>query len=147
MWFSASGVGGGFWVYFNVTERPDSSVYKDWPIQSDNMPLDAKFSYKDIYGNKDADLNYENQSDIDSKQLFDYFDIAANFICVNTITTTAGMGKFKFPRTKVFQDTARIINKSYHNLLNTIKTDYKGNLISGFRCKAFYKGYSRWLVQ
>ena len=92
------------------------------------MPLDAKFSYKDIYGNKDADLNYENQSDIDSKQLFDYFDIAPNFICVNTITTTAGMGKFKLPRTKVFQDTARIINKSYHNLLNTIKTDYKGNL-------------------
>jgi hypothetical protein len=38
------------------------------------------------------------------------------------------LGKFKLPRTKVFQDTAKQINKTYHNLLNTTKTDYKGNL-------------------
>ena len=72
---AASGVGGGSLVYFNVTEKPDSSVYKDWPIQNDKMPLDAKYSYKDIYGNKDADLNYETQT---GKKLFYYFDIDEN---------------------------------------------------------------------
>ena len=34
---AASGVDGGSLVYFNVTERPDSSVYKDWQIQREKL--------------------------------------------------------------------------------------------------------------
>jgi hypothetical protein len=124
---AASGVGGGSLVYFNVTEKPDSSIYKYWPIQSDKRPLDAKYFYKDIYGKGAADKHNGNRTDIDGA-LFDYFDIAANFIGVNTITTTAALGKFKLPRTKVFQDTARKMHKNYHILLNSTKTDYMGNL-------------------
>jgi choline dehydrogenase-like flavoprotein len=32
------GIGGGSLVYFNVTERPDPCVYKEWPTESDSFP-------------------------------------------------------------------------------------------------------------
>ncbi len=113
---TASGVGGGSLIYFNITERPDLSVYKNWAIQSNGTRLDSKYSYRDIYG-KNADQFVENPVDIDNK-VFDYFDIAEIFIGVNTITTTAGLGKFKLPRTKAFQNAAKEINPSTHKLMN-----------------------------
>ena len=51
---SASGVGGGSLVYFNLTARPDPIVYQNWPIQNENISLDLKYSFQEIYGT-DAD--------------------------------------------------------------------------------------------
>lgn len=34
---SGSGVGGGSLVYFNVTERPNQEVYRDWPTEIDDQ--------------------------------------------------------------------------------------------------------------
>src|SRR5215204_2250610 len=75
---SASGVGGGSLVYTNVTEEPDRSVYEDWPTQNDGKPP----------------LSSE------------YFEMASRFIGVNSITTTAGIGKFILPRARSFQKAA-----------------------------------------
>ena len=113
---TASGVGGGSLVYFNITEKPEPLVYKNWAIQNDNIKLDSKCSYRDIYG-VDAEKFVEDFVDIDNK-VFDYFDITEKFIGVNTITTTAGLGKFKLPRTKAFQNAAKVINSSTHKLMN-----------------------------
>jgi cholesterol oxidase len=74
---TASGVGGGSLVYTNVTEQPESSVYENWPTEVDGKP-----------------------------SLEQYFDVAENFIGVNSIITTAGLGKFKLRRGQVFQDAA-----------------------------------------
>ena len=93
---SASGVGGGSLVYTNVTEEPDESVYKDWATQNDGKPP----------------LSSE------------YFKMANKFIGVNSITTTSGIGKFKLPQAKVFQNAAKsnTVNK---NLINTDSLDAK----------------------
>jgi len=81
---SASGVGGGSLVYTNVTEEPDSSVYQDWATQNDGKPP----------------LSPE------------YFEMASRFIGVNSITTTAGIGKFILPQANVFQNAAKQIGAS-----------------------------------
>jgi hypothetical protein len=60
---TANGVGGGSLVYTNVTEEPDSSVYRDWATQNDGKPP----------------LSPE------------YFEMASRFIGVNSIITTAGI--------------------------------------------------------
>lgn len=126
---TASGVGGGSLVYTNVTEKPDASVYKDWPTQSDNFPLDTKYSYNDIYGEEEAKNFVENPVDAD-KKIFDYFDLAENYIGVNRITTTDGLGKFKLPRARIFQNAANLINKTYHNIINDPKKDGNGNTLA-----------------
>jgi cholesterol oxidase len=87
---SASGVGGGSLVYTNVTEEPDESVYKGWATQNDGKPpLSAE-----------------------------YFEMANKFIGTNSITTTAGIGKFKLPQAKVFQNAAKTntVNKDLMNM-------------------------------
>ena len=71
---AGSGVGGGSLVYFNVTERPDVQVYKSWPTEKDNHT-----------------------------SLSEYFSEAERFLGINSITTTTGLGKYKLPKTKVFQ--------------------------------------------
>ena len=87
---SASGVGGGSLVYTNVTEEPDELVYKGWATQNDGKPpLSAE-----------------------------YFEMANKFIGINSITTTAGIGKFKLPQAKVFQNAAKAntVNKDLMNM-------------------------------
>src|SRR5829696_748328 len=93
---TASGVGGGSLVYNNVIAEPDESVYKDWVTQNDGKPP----------------LSSE------------YFEMANKFIGINSITTTAGIGKFKLPQAKVFQNAAKsnTVNK---NLLNRNSLDAK----------------------
>ena len=98
---SASGVGGGSLVYFNLTARPEFSVYETWPTQTNGFPLHTTFSPKEVYGNQA--INYVDKPEDLDKKIFDYYDIAQNFIGVNTITTNAGLGSFKLPRTDVFQ--------------------------------------------
>jgi hypothetical protein len=101
---TASGVGGGSLVYTNVTEEPEECVYKDWPTQNDGkIPLIP--SSKDTHETK-------------------YFDMANKFIGVNSITTTAGIGRFKLPRAKVFQKAAKS-SKVNKNLMNTNSLDAK----------------------
>jgi cholesterol oxidase len=80
---TASGVGGGSLVYTNVTERPDESVYENWPTEVDGKP-----------------------------SLGQYFRVAENFIGVNSITTTDGLGKFKLRRGQVFQEAAMQIGSN-----------------------------------
>lgn len=42
---SGSGVGGGSLVYFNLTVKPDHSVFENWPTEHDGNPsLDKYFS-------------------------------------------------------------------------------------------------------
>src|SRR5215213_10118166 len=93
---SASGVGGGSLVYTNVTEEPDSSVYQDWATQNDGKPP----------------LSPE------------YFEMASRFIGVNSIITTAGIGKFILPRARSFQNAAEsdMVKK---NLMNVDSLDAK----------------------
>jgi choline dehydrogenase-like flavoprotein len=119
---SASGVGGGSLVYFNLTARPDPIVYQNWPIQNENISLDSKYSFQEIYGT-DAD-KFADSLDVDKKTL-DYFDIAEKFIGVNTITTTAALGNYKLLRTKVFQNAAKAINSPTHKLTNEQNLDAK----------------------
>jgi choline dehydrogenase-like flavoprotein len=78
---TASGVGGGSLVYTNVTERPDKSVYENWPTEVDGKP-----------------------------SLEEYFEVAESFIGVNSITTTDGLGKFKLRRGQIFQEAANKID-------------------------------------
>ena len=93
---TASGVGGGSLVYNNVIVEPDESIYKDWPTQEDGKPP----------------LGSE------------YFEMASKFIGINSITTTAGIGKFRLPQARVFQKAAKssTVNK---NLLNIESLDAK----------------------
>jgi choline dehydrogenase-like flavoprotein len=50
---AGSGVGGGSLVYFNVTERPDPQVYKNWPTEKDGGPsLSEYFSKAENFLNK-----------------------------------------------------------------------------------------------
>ena len=117
---SASGVGGGSLVYFNLTARPDPIVYQNWPIQNENISLDSKYSFADIYG-ADADT-FADSVDPD-KKILDYFNIAEKFIGVNTITTTTALGNYKLLRTKVFQNAAKSINSTTHKLTNEQNLD------------------------
>jgi hypothetical protein len=93
---TASGVGGGSLVYNNVIAEPDESVYKDWVTQNDGKPP----------------LSSE------------YFEMANKFIGINSITTTAAIGKFKLPQAQVFQNAAKsnTVNK---NLVNRESLDAK----------------------
>jgi hypothetical protein len=93
---TASGVGGGSLVYNNVIAEPDESVYKDWVTQNDGKPP----------------LSSE------------YFEMANKFIGINSITTTAAIGKFKLPQAQVFQNAAKsnTVNK---NLVNSESLDAK----------------------
>jgi cholesterol oxidase len=93
---TASGVGGGSLVYNNVIAEPDESVYKDWVTQNDGKPP----------------LNSQ------------YFEMANEFIGVNSITTTAGIGKYKLPKAQVFQDAARSSTVN-NNLVNSDSLDAK----------------------
>jgi choline dehydrogenase-like flavoprotein len=76
---AASGVGGGSLVYSNVTEKPPSSVYANWPTEKSDVSIEP------------------------------FFKLAENFIGVNTITTTAGIGSFLLKRSQVFQEAAKAI--------------------------------------
>jgi choline dehydrogenase-like flavoprotein len=96
---TASGVGGGSLVYFNVTEKPDSFIYMNWPTE------------KDGHGS-----------------LSDYFDMAETFLGVNFITTTEALGTYKLQRTKVFQNAANSIYNKYHNDIVNNKKDSSSEL-------------------
>jgi choline dehydrogenase-like flavoprotein len=95
---AASGVGGGSLVYTNVTERPDESVYENWPTEVDGKP-----------------------------SLGQYFGVAEKFIGVNSITTTAGLGKFKLRRGQAFQEAAYKMDAN--SIANTVKTNPDGSPI------------------
>lgn len=115
---SASGVGGGSLVYFNLTIRPDPSAYADWAIQAGNdRPLDKKYSYREVYGDAAAKERFDELSSAEYETL-DYFDIAKNFIGVNKITTTSALGRFKLGKTRVFQEAAEKVDLSFGDLMN-----------------------------
>jgi choline dehydrogenase-like flavoprotein len=92
---TASGVGGGSLVYTNVTERPDKSVYETWPTEADGKPT-----------------------------LGEYFKVAEDFIGVNSITTTDGLGKFKLRRAQIFQDAANTIDPN--SIANVVRRNPDG---------------------
>ena len=122
---SASGVGGGSLVYFNVTARPDFSVYEGWPTQSSGTPLNQLFSPQEVYGEQAS--NYiENSEDID-KKILDYFDVAQQFIGVNAITTNASLSRFKLHKSDVFQESAQKIQNKLGNIINEQRIDSEGN--------------------
>ena len=73
-----SGVGGGSLVYFNITEQPARTVYENWPTEHDGV----------------------------GPSLDQFFSLAEEFIGVNRITTTSGLGGPPLPKAKVFQDAA-----------------------------------------
>jgi choline dehydrogenase-like flavoprotein len=95
---AASGVGGGSLVYTNVTEAPEKSVYENWPTEADGKP-----------------------------SLGQYFEKAENFIGVNSITTTAGLGKFKLRRGQIFQEAAYKMDAN--SIANAVKTNPDGSPI------------------
>ena len=95
---SGSGVGGGSLVYFNITERPESSVYQKWPTET-----------------IDPNLSIAN-----------YYKPAESFIGTNSITTTASDGNFMLLRTKAFQNAAKTIDidkNNKHVIMNNTKSD------------------------
>jgi choline dehydrogenase-like flavoprotein len=86
----SSGVGGGSLIYSNVTIEPHKSVYKDWPTQKDG------------------------------KKLEEYFDAVKQFLVVNKITTTAGLGTNLLEKTKAFQDAGQaLIDEGNTDIVNT----------------------------
>ena len=122
---SASGVGGGSLIYFNVTARPEISVYEGWPTQGSEVPLNQLFSPKEVYGEQAR--NYvEKPEDLDKKNL-DYFDIAQEFIGVNAITTNASLSRFKLHKSDVFQHAAQKIQNNFGNIINEQRNDSDGN--------------------
>src|SRR5215217_2773741 len=80
---SGSGVGGGSLVYFNITEKPEHIVYKEWPTEHDG-----------------------------NRHLHEFFPSAEKFIGVNPITTTAGLGSQTLAKAEVFQDAAKQIGST-----------------------------------
>jgi len=121
---TGSGVGGGSLVYFNITEKPEPSVYKNWPTQKTTSTLDTRYTYKEVYL-QDAEKYVDDPAKVDDKEL-DYFKIAENFIGVNAITTTAGLGKFKLARTKIFQNAAVTLtgnSSASYEVINPTKPD------------------------
>jgi hypothetical protein len=95
---SGSGVGGGSLVYFNITEKPDSNVYENWPTEHDGNP-----------------------------SLDEYFPVAERFIGVNPIATISALSNppFQLPKAKVFQDAAKRINKNTQKIMNISDLDAK----------------------
>jgi choline dehydrogenase-like flavoprotein len=133
---ASSGVGGGSLVYSNVTLEPHPSVYVNWPTQSvPDDPLDKKFSYKEVYGDKaslyaNSSLDFDKVVDVDTKNI-DYFDIARNFIGVNKITTNASLTKNKLEKTKVFQEAGQaLLDAGNSSIINAL--DIGGKKIGDF---------------
>lgn len=93
---SGSGVGGGSLVYFNLTVKPEHNVYENWPTEHDGNP-----------------------------SLDEYFPVAEQFLGVNTISTDSALSNpaFKLPKSKVFQDAAKRINKKSQQILNISNLD------------------------
>src|SRR5215213_1589514 len=79
-----SGVGGGSLVYFNITEKPERVVYENWPTEHDGV----------------------------GPSLDKFYSLAENFIGVNSVTTTSGLGSEPLPKAKVFQNAAKQIGAS-----------------------------------
>lgn len=77
---AGSGVGGGSLIYFNVSERPNCGVYKNWPTESDGCPT----------------LAY-------------YFEKAEKFLGINSVSTFTALGKSKLVKSVVFQEAAKSI--------------------------------------
>jgi len=99
---SASGVGGGSLVYSNVTEKPDDSVMENWPEPNQNLVNEYQIP-----------------------DLAKCFEDAKLFIGTSKISTTAGIGKFKLARARVFQAAAQeISNNDKSIILKEPKTDY-----------------------
>ena len=95
-----SGVGGGSLVYFNITEKPDPTVYENWPTENDGSPgLDG------------------------------YFERAFKFLGVNPIPTNSSAGRFFLPRTKAFHDAAQEISEANGSIVNNSKKDRDGKPI------------------
>jgi choline dehydrogenase-like flavoprotein len=90
----ASGVGGGSLVYSNVTEKPDDSVMENWPKPNQNLV--QKYQIPD---------------------LGKCFEDAKKFIGTSKISTTAGIGKFKLARARVFQQAAKKISENDKNVI------------------------------
>lgn len=90
----ASGVGGGSLVYSNVTEKPDDSVMENWPQPDQNLV--QKYQIPDLE---------------------ECFEDAKKFIGTSKISTTAGIGKFKLARSRVFQQAAKTILENDKNVL------------------------------
>jgi cholesterol oxidase len=95
---SGSGVGGGSLVYFNITEKPDSNVYENWPTEHDGNP-----------------------------SLDEYFLVAERFIGVNPITSVSALSNppFQLPKAKVFQEAAKKINEKTQKIMNVSDLDAK----------------------
>ncbi|MGA2666148.1 MAG: GMC oxidoreductase [Nitrososphaerales archaeon] len=107
---SASGVGGGSLIYFNLTARPDHATYERWAVQLDNdRPLDRRFSLREAYGGAPSQ---------DEEATVDYFDIAERFLGVNRITTTTALGRFRLAKSAVFQRAAAEIDLGEEDLMN-----------------------------
>lgn len=115
---SASGVGGGSLIYFNLTARPDHTTYENWAVQNDNdRPLDRKYSYSEVYG-ETVGREYLGELASANDKTLDYFDIAENFLGVNKITTTTVLGRFKLGKSSVFQRAATEVNLVAGDLMN-----------------------------
>src|SRR5215213_4699634 len=98
----ASGVGGGSLVYSNVTEKPDESVMENWAEPNQNLV--QKYQIPD---------------------LGKCFEDAKKFIGTSKISTTAGIGKFKLARARVFQQAAKTISEDDKNVIvRQPTTDY-----------------------
>jgi cholesterol oxidase len=80
---AGSGVGGGSLVYFNLTQKPERSIYENWATERDGGP-----------------------------SLYEFYPLAEEFIGVSPITTTSALGGSPLPKTKVFQDAAKQIGGS-----------------------------------
>jgi choline dehydrogenase-like flavoprotein len=118
---SASGVGGGSLIYFNLTARPDISAYSRWAVQSlddDARRLDSKFSFREIYGDDAAKAYFDDGTLSPEEKTLDYFDIAENFLGVNKITTTTPLGIYKLSKSRVFQQAATDIDHEAQDLMN-----------------------------
>ena len=79
----------------------------------------------EVYGNELIDY-VDKPEDLD-KKILDYFDIAQNFIGVNPITTNAGLGTSKLPRTDIFQVATQKIHDDGGKIINESRKDSKGN--------------------
>jgi hypothetical protein len=96
-----SGVGGGSLVYFNITEKPPSNVYQNWPTEHDGT----------------------------GPSLDHFFPLAEKFIGVNRITTTSGLGGPPLAKAKVFQDAATQIANQIGKSKFSNERDPQDNLI------------------
>lgn len=92
----ACGVGGGSLIYSNVTIAPPKSVYENWPTQ------------------------------FIGKGIEDYFDTVRQFLGVNRITTTSGLGTNLLEKTLAFQEAGQaLIDKGNADIVNIKDVDGK----------------------